>query len=75
MSTRQKSVAEPAQGGIEPDRLYDYDQAAEVLGVNRYWVRNAVRDGRLPATRLNKRGDKRVRGRDILAWLDAGGVQ
>ena len=34
-------------GNIEPDRLYTYAQAAEFLGVNRYWVRNAVRDDRI----------------------------
>ena len=62
-------------GKIEPDRLYTYAQAAEFLGVNRYWVRNAVRDDRIPSIRLNERGDKRVRGRDLLAWMDQGGVQ
>ena len=62
-------------GNIEPDRLYTYAQAAEFLGVNRYWVRNAVRDDRIPSVRLNERGDRRVRGRALLDWMDQGGVQ
>ena len=60
---------------IERDRLYTYDEVAAILGVNKYLVRNMVFDGRMPSIRLNARGDRRIRGRDLLAWLDRGGVE
>jgi excisionase family DNA binding protein len=60
---------------IQPDRLYTYQEAADLLGVNKYLVKNSVLDGRMPSIRLSSaRGIRRVRGRDLLAWLDRGGV-
>jgi excisionase family DNA binding protein len=71
--TTQPTPAEVPR--IAPDRLYGYKEAAEVLGLNRYLIRNMMRDGRIPSIRINDRGDRRVRGRDLLDWMDAGGVQ
>jgi excisionase family DNA binding protein len=57
---------------IVPTHLYGYAQAAEVLGVNKYFVRNLVKDGRLKSIPVNDRGDRRVVGRDLLAFLEDG---
>ena len=59
---------------IEADRLYTYIEAAALLGVSKYWVKNAVLSDRIPSIRLSpQRGIRRVRGRDLLAWMDRGG--
>jgi excisionase family DNA binding protein len=60
---------------IAPDHLYNYAQAAEVLGVSKYFVRNLVRDGRIKSVRVNDRGDRRLYGENLIEWLKNGGVQ
>ena len=71
--SRMATKSEPAQvARINPDHLYTYAQAAAFLGVNKYLIRNLVRDGRIGSIPINKRGDRRPRGRDLLAFLEEG---
>lgn len=50
------------------DPLLSADGVAELLAVPVSWVRDATRDGRLPAIRLGRY--VRYRESSIVAWLD-----
>jgi hypothetical protein len=66
------SVNPTSSDDIKPNWLYNYDQAAALVGLNRYLIRNMVLDGRLPSVPISDRGVKRIRGRDLIALVNEG---
>jgi excisionase family DNA binding protein len=50
------------------DRLLDAAEAAELLNVKVSWIREATRDGRLPAVMLGRY--RRYRRDSLLAWIE-----
>jgi len=65
------SVQAENVGRREP--LIDADEAAELLGVSRWWVYEAVKAGSIPFYRLGTgpRGVLRFRRSELEAWLAA----
>lgn len=50
-------------------KLLNIRQVAEMLGVNIMTLRRWDKDGRLPAIRIGKRGDRRYKEEDILRYI------
>ena len=50
--------------GIDKDKPYNYDEAAELLGISRRTLQKHIRDGKLPARRLGRR--VYIMGADLL---------
>lgn len=51
-------------------RLYTPDEVAEIVGLSAFTVRQAIRDGELPAAKL--RGRWRISPEDLDAWITGG---
>ena len=68
--TRSKSGS--PDDTIRPTWLYSYDQASQLIGLPRNTIRNMVMDGRLPSIPITQRGIKRIRGRDLLTFIEEG---
>ena len=60
----------PGDGGGRSNRLYSPEEAAEYLGVHVKTVRNWIRTGRLPASRLAGQRVLRIRSADIDRLLE-----
>ncbi|MGH2427740.1 MAG: GAF domain-containing protein [Candidatus Limnocylindria bacterium] len=56
---------QPGHRGTDPDALISVAQAAALLGVHPNTVRIWTEAGRLPAYRINARGDRRFRRSDV----------
>lgn len=54
---------------VTADRLLTVSQAARLLGVHANTIRAWTDSGRLPAYRINERGDRRYRAADVRALL------
>lgn len=50
--------------GIDANRLYNYEEAAELLGISRRTLQKHIREGRLPARQLGRR--VYITGADLL---------
>lgn len=59
--------------GIIPERLYDASEVQEILGLKRKKTVYEIPERHLPPTWVGpRRGSKRYRGRDVLAYLERG---
>jgi excisionase family DNA binding protein len=52
------------------ERWYSVTEACQVVGGSRKWLQQAIASGRLHASRPGPRGKWRIRGSDLMAFLD-----
>jgi hypothetical protein len=57
-----------------PDELLGAKSVAEMLGIDVSTVRVMCKDGRLPATKINKRGDWGIRVVDVYDYAQRAGM-
>jgi excisionase family DNA binding protein len=69
----QRQKQQPASG-IDPNRLYSYEEIAEFMGVTWWVVRNLVREGRLGYTKVSAQRLRLVSGANYLDYLAANTV-
>jgi excisionase family DNA binding protein len=52
------------------DRWYSVSEVCATVGGSRRWLQDAIRSGRLHASRPGTRGKWRIRGSDLMTFLD-----
>ncbi len=60
---------------IDPNRLYKYDEIADIMAVTPWHVRNMVREGRIGYVKTGPQRGHRISGRNYLDYLAANTVE
>ena len=69
MTTKQKHKQAP--GSIDPDRLYAFEELADLTGLSDRRLRRMADDGRIGYVLVGEERGRVIRGRQYLDWLDA----
>ena len=72
-SPQRRVPARPAtNGSVDPDRLYTYEEIAELCGMSVYSVKRWTFTGKLGCTIIPGGRARRIRGQQYLDALEAG---